>query len=196
MKDKATGIHIRSNFISDEDRDLLLKELSIYYQPSIFKDLGSVETAFGYDPNSRDASLWSISNPIKPLTNSAEHNQALTLLYEIYKKLQQELELTYQKPFRLVNCILNKMLPGSFNGMHTDDQPGFDDPVHTCLIYLSSYGIDFTGGQLYFQEEDKTVEPKRNMLVFFQGDTGRPHEVREILSGTRETITMQFTTKE
>ena len=196
MGKNKQAINIRSNFITNEERDLLLKELSTYYQPSISKDHGSLETALGYDPNSRDASLWSISNPIKPFTNSAEHNQALKLLYEIYKKLQQELELTYQKPFRLVNCILNKMLPGSFNPMHTDDQPGFDDPVHTCLIYLSGYNIDFTGGQLYFQEEDKTFEPKRNMLVFFQGDTGRPHEVREILSGTRETITMQFTTKE
>jgi hypothetical protein len=196
MAQATPAIHIRSQFITDMERQLLLDELSIYYQPSESTEHGPLATALGYDPNTRDASSWSMSSPIRPLNNNMSHNKALQLLYDIYKKLQQELELTYQKPFRLVNCILNKMLPGSFNPMHTDDQPGFDDPVHTCLIYLSGYNIDFTGGQLYFQEEDKTFEPKRNMLVFFQGDTGRPHEVREVLSGTRETITMQFTTKE
>jgi Rps23 Pro-64 3,4-dihydroxylase Tpa1-like proline 4-hydroxylase len=91
--------------------------------------------------------------------------------------------------------ILNKLLTGATNSVHTDDQPGFNDPVHTCLVYLSSHNIDFKGGELYFHKENMTIEPKRCMLVFFEGNTDRPHEVLEVLSGIRENITLQFTAK-
>jgi len=120
----------------------------------------------------------------------------LKLLYKIHQDVAQELTTVYQKKFRLVNCILNKMIPGCFNGMHTDDQPGYDDPVHTALVYLSGSNEDFTGGAIHFQQENVTIEPDRNLLLFFRGSVDRPHEVKEVLSGIRETITMQFTIEE
>ena len=191
-------IHIKKNFISDEQRELILTELSKHYQtvPEMqdIPEIKNIETALGYDPNTRAASFWSLNNPILPYEESPDYNNALRTLYEIYKTIQQELTSTYNKQFRLVNCILNKMLPGSSNPMHTDDQPGFDDPVHTCLVYLSGTGIDFTGGAIHFDVEELTVEPERNMLIMFQGSIERPHEVKPLLSGSRETITMQFTT--
>jgi hypothetical protein len=61
-------------------------------------------------------------------------------------------------------------------------------------VYLSGTGIDFTGGAIHFEVEELTVEPERNMLIMFPGSVDRPHEVRTVLSGSRETITMQFTT--
>jgi hypothetical protein len=188
-------IYTIPNFITEDERELILQELSKYYRkpPSELDHLSSVETAFGFDPNSKNASFWSIENPLVPYKMEEPHDSALVLLYNIYKKVQQELENTYKKKFRLVNIILNKMLTGSNNGLHTDDQPGFDDPVHTCLIYLSGNNKDFTGGELYFHTENKTIKPDRSMLVFFEGNTERPHEVLEILSGVRENITLQFT---
>lgn len=191
-------IYIKKNFISDEQRELILTELSKHYQKTpemyVTPERKNIETALGYDPNTRAASEWSLNNPILPYEESPDYNNALRTLYEIYKTIQQELTSTYNKQFRLVNCILNKMLVGSTNPTHTDDQPGFDDPVHTCLVYLSGTGIDFTGGAIHFEVEELTVEPERNMLIMFQGSVDRPHEVRTVLSGSRETITMQFTT--
>jgi Rps23 Pro-64 3,4-dihydroxylase Tpa1-like proline 4-hydroxylase len=185
-------IHIEKDFISNYQRNLIIKNLSRNYQT--INELEATETALGYDANSRMAEQWSIENPIRPYTEDAEYNMSLRLIYYIYKLTQEQLETTFNKKFRLVNCILNKMSPGAQNPMHTDDQPGYDDPVHTCLIYLSGSNIDFTGGELYFMNENKTIEPARNMLIMFQGNESRPHEVKQVLSGTRETITMQFTT--
>jgi hypothetical protein len=191
-------IHIKKDFISDEHRNLIISNLSRHYKPMpemyVTPELKNIETALGYDPNTRMASEWSLERPILPYSDDEDYNMALRTLYGVYEMLQQELEKTYNTRFRLVNCILNKMLPGSSNPMHTDDQPGFDDPVHTCLIYLSGSDIDFTGGELYFINEDQTIRPERNMLVMFQGSIERPHEVKYVLSGSRETITMQFTT--
>jgi Rps23 Pro-64 3,4-dihydroxylase Tpa1-like proline 4-hydroxylase len=97
---------------------------------------------------------------------------------------------------RLVNCILNKMTEGNFNSMHTDDQPQYKDPVHTAIVYLSGQNVDFTGGEIYFQVENYLISPERNMLVFFEGNVQRPHEVKTVVSGVRQTITMQFTKEE
>jgi hypothetical protein len=192
-------IYIRNNFINKNERDYILNELSIYYNALNDSDIpgtANVQSALGYNPNSRDASLWSDNNPIRAFNSSSSHNAALNLLYDVYRRVKAELEQTYQKQFRLVNCILNKMVAGASNGMHTDDQPGYDEPVHTCLIYLSSYNEDFQGGEIYFLKEDLLIEPQKNMLIFFEGHTERPHEVKKILSGVRETITMQFTVEE
>jgi Rps23 Pro-64 3,4-dihydroxylase Tpa1-like proline 4-hydroxylase len=192
------GVNIKKNFITELERAAILENLSQYYQQLQvdLPGLAGVETALGYNPNSKDASFWSLDNPIRPYNNDANHDSALRLLYNIQQSVSQELTNVYNKKFRLVNCILNKMIPGCFNGMHTDDQPGYDDPVHTALIYLSGSGQDFTGGAIHFQHEDITINPDRNMLIFFRGSVDRPHEVKTVLSGTRETITMQFTVED
>jgi len=191
-------INIKKDFISDYQRNLIVTNLAKQYKrmPDMYAtpERKNIEAALGYDPNTRMAAEWSLDNPIIPYNEDEGHNQAVRTLYEVYQMLQKELEQTYNTKFRLVNCILNKMLPGSSNPMHTDDQPGFDDPVHTCLVYLSGTGIDFTGGAIHFDVEELTVEPERNMLIMFQGSIERPHEVKPLLSGSRETITMQFTT--
>jgi hypothetical protein len=192
------GINVVKDFITEEERQTILKELSIYYRPLNLDipGLPGTETALGYNANSRDASFWSLDNPPVPYTNNEAHDSALRLLYEIYQRALNEMSTVYNKKFRLVNCILNKMVPGCFNGMHTDDQPGYDDPVHTVLVYLSESGEDFTGGAIHFEKENITINPHRNMLLFFRGSVDRPHEVQEVLSGTRETITMQFTVED
>lgn len=191
-------IHIHKHFITESERGLLQKELGIYYRAQLAREgapyLNDIDTALGFNANSLDASLWAHDKPIIPYNDQLEHNQALRLLYEIYKKTQAVLEDTYQTKFRLVNAMLQKMKINSYNPMHTDDQPGYDDPVHTCLLYLSGQHLDFEGGELYFQAEAQTVVPERDMLVYFQGDTSRPHEVKPVWSGTRENIIFQFTT--
>ena len=188
-------VHIKENFIKLEERNIILNQLSRYYRPlpEEVPWLKNVETALGYDPNSKEASFWTKENPILPFIGNKEHDEALNILHDIYIKVLKELESTYKKPMRLVNCILNKMSEGAFNPIHTDDQPGFNDPVHTCLIYLSEQDIDFTGGEIYFSSEKLLISPKRNMLIFFEGNVKRPHKVNKVLSGTRQTITMQFT---
>lgn len=191
-------IYIEKHFIKESERLLLQQELGQYYKPAMKQEgvphLDYIETALGFNPNSLEASLWSYDKPIRPYNNRGEHNQALRLLYEIYKKTQATLEETYNKKFRLVNTLFQKMKTNSYNPMHTDDQPGYDDPVYTCLLYLSEQHLDFEGGELYFHTEQQIIVAELDMLVYFQGDTSRPHEVKPVLSGTRENIILQFTT--
>jgi hypothetical protein len=52
-------IHIKKNFITNGQREIILRELSSYYVPL---DIGipgtiGVETALGFDPNSKDATM-------------------------------------------------------------------------------------------------------------------------------------------
>lgn len=95
-----------------------------------------------------------------------------------------------------------KLVKGSSNGPHSDmynmdgtryDGDGRDENLeYSALLYLSEYGVDFTGGELYFPNQDFTVEPQRGKLVFFQGDLEHIHEVKEVTSGERYALVMFF----
>jgi hypothetical protein len=193
-------IYIEKNFITNEELQILNTQLKKYYQKLELQTdmpwLANIETGLGFDPNSKKASYWSESQPIVSYNQNTEHDQALLLLYRIQQRVKSLLQQTYNKEFRLVNALMQKMKTGSANPMHTDDQPGYDDLVHTCLLYLSGYGIDFQGGELYFSVENQLIKPEEGMLIFFEGHTNRPHEVKPVLSGSRENIIFQFTVDE
>lgn len=95
-----------------------------------------------------------------------------------------------------------KLVEGAFNGLHSDvynpdgtrydgDGRG-DDLKYSALLYLSEFGKDFTGGELYFPKQDLTIRPQKGLLVFFPGDLDHVHEVKKVTSGERYAIVMFF----
>lgn len=61
-------------------------------------------------------------------------------------------------------------------------------PKYSMIIYLSTYGRDFTGGEFNFV--DKTVKPEKYKVLFF--DSREVHKVNTVSSGLRKTILVKF----
>jgi hypothetical protein len=59
-----------------------------------------------------------------------------------------------------------------------------DTPVYSSILYLSTYGKDFTGG--VFEFVDQVVYPKKHTILLF--DSREVHRVQPVTSGIRQTI--------
>lgn len=66
-----------------------------------------------------------------------------------------------------------------------------DLPVYTMIIYMNTYGKDFTGGEFNFI--DKQIKPEKYQVLFF--DSRELHKVNKVTSGERETILIKFYNK-
>jgi Rps23 Pro-64 3,4-dihydroxylase Tpa1-like proline 4-hydroxylase len=195
-------IYTIPNFITQEDNKIIVNNLSQYYKKHEhpFGDISAQNdfatntySALGLPINSEPINQWDELHPFMAYANDETSKQALKLFFDISQRVRKQVENEYGYPFKVINSLLNKMGEGTWNPTHTDDQPGYDDPVFTCLIYLSEYGVDYTGGELYFHTEDLLIKPQQNSLVFFEGTVSRPHEVYKITSGNRETIIIWLT---
>jgi hypothetical protein len=63
-------------------------------------------------------------------------------------------------------------------------------PVYTIIIYFTSYGIHFHGGELEFLN-GTIIYPKYGDIVFF--DAREIHRVRSLRSGIRQCIVIKLT---
>jgi len=61
-------------------------------------------------------------------------------------------------------------------------------PIYTMIIYLNTYGTDFTGGEFNFIDE--IIKPIKYQVIFF--DSREIHKVNNVKSGVRETILVKF----
>lgn len=69
---------------------------------------------------------------------------------------------------------------------------------YTSLLYLGTYGEDFTGGRFVFVDKDanRTVEPRKGRLLLFTSGSENLHHVEKVTSGERYAITVSFTCNE
>lgn len=65
----------------------------------------------------------------------------------------------------------------------------------SAILYLSTVGKDFEGGELLFLDEqkDSQLEPKEGQLVFFSSGLENVHRVRPMVRGRRLVLAMWFT---
>lgn len=61
-------------------------------------------------------------------------------------------------------------------------------PKYTCIIYLSEYMKDFSGGTIEFVNQ--IIEPKNRMFIFF--DSKEVHRVNIIKNGIRKNYLIKF----
>jgi hypothetical protein len=125
------------------------------------------------------------------------------LIHDSLYKIKNCLESFYSTPLNNYEGGLVKLVTGAKNGLHSDmymldgsswnDGSGREDELeYSALLYLSDYGIDFTGGKIIFPKQDLTIYPEKGTLVFFRGDLDHPHEVEEIVGGNRYAIVTFF----
>ncbi|TMW57606.1 hypothetical protein Poli38472_003531 [Pythium oligandrum] len=69
---------------------------------------------------------------------------------------------------------------------------------YSGLLYLSDYGLDFTGGLFAFidKKSEQVVEPARGRLMMFTSSKENLHQVRRVETGTRYVMSMWFTCDE
>ncbi len=61
-------------------------------------------------------------------------------------------------------------------------------PTYTMIIYLTSHGTDFIGGE--FEFVDQIIKPRKHDVVFF--DSKEVHKVNTLRSGIRKNILIKF----
>lgn len=81
--------------------------------------------------------------------------------------------------------------------MHVD-QNSTAHYTYSGLLYLSTYGVEFTGGRLFFYGKDEVtveqiVEPRRGRVAIFTSGPENPHNVEKLTSGNRYTLSFWFT---
>jgi predicted 2-oxoglutarate/Fe(II)-dependent dioxygenase YbiX len=130
--------------------------------------------------------------------------QAIILMNNIIHLAKKQIESFYNcKELTSFEGGLVKLTEGANNGLHSDmykmDGSMWDDGTerkdeleYSALFYMSDYGADFTGGKIYFPQQDLEIRPEKGMLVFFRGDLEHTHEVTEVFSGERYAIVMFF----
>jgi predicted 2-oxoglutarate/Fe(II)-dependent dioxygenase YbiX len=92
---------------------------------------------------------------------------------------------------------------GGHHSRHADNcrqnEKGDWVPNHTpqreasAIYYLNE---TFDGGEIVFDRERLTVQPRRGLLLAFPSDGDHVHEVLPVRSGVRYTMPIWFTTQE
>lgn len=190
-------VQVIKNFINDE----LCKEISL-------KSKDQVESNFGVAKGYRES-----FEQLPPIENiSAEH--ALQHLSEyrlketeenvfvfksvcnIVYKIKKEIEQFYNINVTEVQNSLIKMLEGAKNELHSDmyllDGTEWHGGIgerssfkYSALLYFSTSGVDFEGGEIHFPDQNVSIKPTAGDLVFFTGDLEHKHYVSKITSGER-----------
>jgi predicted 2-oxoglutarate/Fe(II)-dependent dioxygenase YbiX len=99
-------------------------------------------------------------------------------------------------------AMFSQMRPGDFHPLHADAErltPNGWEANHTSwrthvsLLYLSSAGTDFQGGELVLPDVGRTIRPSCGLLVSFPCGRKHQHQVLPVESGVRVSFVLWFT---
>jgi len=154
-------------------------------------------------------------NPQPSVTHSTLHGKergrrsfdvrefARAPLVELIREHVIDLADQYNYAGRTPSLRANQALlypPGAGCPVHCDDQDPADDEYGVgstvfnwanqlvALLYVSTEGVDFEGGALYFPNADLRVHAERGKLVVFPAHYKYKHGVSAITSGMRALI--------
>jgi len=135
--------------------------------------------------------LWD-SRCINP--HSVKSTELLNLLKDTSIKMSAEITNTFNIEVPLYAELLQfaRTYRGQTGNPHSDstgnngEDNGTSHRKFSALIYL---GGEFSGGDLWFPNQNTTVTPKPNLLVMFPSTFEYMHGVTEIFNGVRYAIT-------
>jgi hypothetical protein len=156
-----------------------------------------VRVALGFQ-NSEMAASAGVFSPAIPDVAPEDTTPEVALLGNIYYRVRVALEESFSELMSMVNCTYQSLTTGAFNTLHADDrrldgtsyqEDGSPEELEwSALIYLSTYGEDFTGGSIVFPKQKLEIFPVKGQLVIFKGDLDYIHEVLEVTSGVRKNL--------
>ncbi|OQR80780.1 hypothetical protein ACHHYP_17207 [Achlya hypogyna] len=207
-KRSKCGRAVRDAFISQEDvtalrgiADLGMKGRSMLGGPTIM----DINTGFVKDADGL-TNLYRANPPTR--FSRAQYDLYKRTIESIRHALMEEFELStlyFTAPTFITRIIGN----ASWTAAEIHDEywyvwhPHVDknNTLHydySGLVYLSDYGIDFTGGLFAFIDANKnhTFEPARGRLMMFNSGMENLHQVRPVETGMRYVMSMWFTCDE
>jgi hypothetical protein len=142
-------------------------------------------------------------NEIKELTIDEIIENAMNKIFELkninlynYNKkvIMRDNQIGFYLNWHIDDCAIfkHKDSEGKVNCVKLNDKYSLFNleelPKYTMIIYLTSYGIDFTGGE--FEFIDEKIKPKKYDIVFF--DSREVHRVFRLREGQRKNILIKF----
>jgi hypothetical protein len=191
------SVQIIDNFISDSDAETIIRDLSPHLvaseRPAMsetrFKDyMGVLKSIFEG----------------KPILEEESSDPGLALFTKTINRVGDEIAKFYGVEVAPINPMMALISKGGKNdGYHCDSvqldgspwddgNTMLDDMEFSALVYLNNHGIDYTGGQIHFLNQDLLVSPKAGQMIFFRGDVDHPHSVSEVLSGERYALVLFY----
>jgi hypothetical protein len=186
-----------NNFISAKDAEDIIAALSPYLVAS--ERFGMAETRF---PDYMRV-LQDVYDG-KSIFISKDTYKAGLLYTNTINRVAKEINKFYDVDVVPINPQMAEISEGGKNdGLHCDsvqlDGTPWDDGnamledlEFSALVYLNSSGVDYTGGEIYFPNQDMTIVPKIGQMIFFRGDIDHPHGVSEVTSGKRYALVLFY----
>ena len=181
------------NFITPE----LADKLCAFLDPKVGPAVNNIYAGLGF-ANSIKASRAGFSEPALEGEFPPEDELLVIELGTIYIRVRNALENHFETDMDMVNASYQKLITGASNALHSDSsqldgsswqKDGSPEELEwSALLYLNTYGEDFTGGSIRFPKQDVELYPRKGQLVFFKGDLDHVHEVLEVVSGERRNI--------
>lgn len=160
--------------------------------------------ALGY-PGPWVASKIGPDNPAARLTGKAEDDEAVLLITEGFSRVRRIIEDHYGRELLMIHAIYTEISEGPGMGLHSDmyevDGDLRDDNTasllqYSAVLYLGTSGEDFTGGDLYFPNQEYRHLATRGSAIYFRGDLEHLHDVEAVTGGARKGITIFYGYKE
>jgi Rps23 Pro-64 3,4-dihydroxylase Tpa1-like proline 4-hydroxylase len=168
--DSSNNIKVISNFLSDAQIAYLMQSL----------------------PKAKTISFPSQKDNNHEAVNWMHSYMGILDLFKVIDRVKDEVIKAYGfdnvKPKKQTIDVV-RWDPGSKLSLHADDLGYITDNHIATLIYLND---DYEGGELVFETHGITIKPKVGDLLIFPGNLNYPHEVKEVVSGTRYTVPIWF----
>ncbi|XP_052791314.1 2-oxoglutarate and iron-dependent oxygenase domain-containing protein 3-like [Mya arenaria] len=129
--------------------------------------------------------------------------------FSIYRRVKDKIHRAIAEHFHVPLTSLFLTKPTFFSRMNTSEAKTMHDEYwhphidrvtygsffYTSLLYLTTYGTDFTGGRFIFTDQghNMTVEPRLGRVSFFTSGSENVHYVEKLTSGVRYAVTISFT---
>jgi predicted 2-oxoglutarate/Fe(II)-dependent dioxygenase YbiX len=152
------------------------------------------------------------------LTNARDHTGQPVVYWEQFREVADAAEivprlveqclrtlrdlLQLEGPLYPETVILAALGPGGYHSRHADNvrqnEQGEWVANHTpqrdltAIYYLND---EFDGGEIVFERQELTIEPRRGLLLGFPSGAAHLHEVLPVRSGVRYTLPVWFTSQ-
>lgn len=198
IKTISNKIHIVENFISPDTAKFMARVTDKYVVPA------PDPSVFGGPSASEGADKIGPLDTIIDYLEDPEYNLVIDLISMLSPLMAKTISDFYKEDYVLKTIFYSKMTAGGKNTLHMDNnyinadthdihiRPGSANDK-SGLLYLDS---DCKGGDLSFPLQDFKIKPKPGTFIFFEGNEDTPHEVTEVISGSRHNLISFFWPKE
>ncbi|XP_060591981.1 2-oxoglutarate and iron-dependent oxygenase domain-containing protein 3-like [Ruditapes philippinarum] len=129
--------------------------------------------------------------------------------FAMYRRVKNKIHQAISEYFGISKSSVYLTKPTFFSRMNTTEAKTAHDEYwhkhidkitygsfhYTSLLYLTTYGADFTGGRFIFVDGEKetAIEPRLGRVSFFTSGSENIHYVEKLETGVRYAITISFT---